>query len=70
MRRGPPYEPPPDLEDLPQALWSRPRRIIDRIRELEDDDERLVLTSSERPHYAFGLLSMEADLERLELTDA
>ncbi|OAA59555.1 c6 zinc finger domain containing protein [Niveomyces insectorum RCEF 264] len=67
--RGPPYEPPEDLEEVSTSVWVNPRRISDRIRELGDVEERLVLSSSERPHYAVGLLSMEADLERLELSD-
>ncbi|CAK7209878.1 hypothetical protein SCUCBS95973_000590 [Sporothrix curviconia] len=69
MGRGPPYESPPDLDEPPSSIWNRPRRIIDRVRELEEVEERLVLSSSERPHYAVGLLSVEADLERLELSD-
>lgn len=69
LGRGPPYESPPDLEEAPPSIWNQPRRIIDRVRELEEVEERLVLSSSERPHYAVGLLSVEADLEKLELSD-
>ncbi|ERT00892.1 hypothetical protein HMPREF1624_02126 [Sporothrix schenckii ATCC 58251] len=69
LGRGPPYESPPDLEAAPLSIWNQPRRIIDRVRELEDVEERLVLSTSERPHYAVGLLSVETDLERLDLSD-
>lgn len=69
INRGPPYESPPDLEETASTMWNRPRRITDRIQEIEEVDGRLLLTSSERPHYAIGLLSVEADLERLELSD-
>ncbi len=50
-------------------MWTRPRRIDDRIKELSDADEKLVLSPSERPQYALGLLSMEGDLEKLVLTE-
>lgn len=70
MGRGPPYEPPPELVvDVPQSVWMRPRKIDERIRELGDEESKVVLSSSERPHYAFGLLSMEDDLKRLDLED-
>ncbi|CAK7270383.1 hypothetical protein SEPCBS57363_004076 [Sporothrix epigloea] len=69
LGRGPHYELLPDLDEPPPSIWNRPRRIVDRIRELEEVEERLVLSSSERPHYAIGLLSVETDLERLELSD-
>ena len=69
MGRGPPYESPADLDEPPASIWNRPRRLMDRMRELEEVEERLVLSSSERPHYAIGLLSVEEDLERLELRD-
>ncbi|CAK7265120.1 hypothetical protein SEPCBS119000_001345 [Sporothrix epigloea] len=69
MGRGPPYESLQDLEEPTPSIWDRPRRIVDRIRELEEVEERLVLSSSERPHYAIGLLSVETDLQRLELSD-
>lgn len=69
MGRGPPYESPADSEEVPSSIWDKPRRISDRIRELDNVDERLVLSSSERPQYAVGLLSMEADLEKLDLRD-
>lgn len=70
MGRGPPYESPTDVVEVPLTIWNRPKRIIDRIRELEEDDQKLVLSPSERPHYALGLLTVEADLEKLELTDS
>ncbi|EFX01453.1 c6 zinc finger domain containing protein [Grosmannia clavigera kw1407] len=69
MGRGPPYEPPTDVAEVPQSIWNRPKRIVDRIRELEEEDEELVLSATERSRYAVGLLSMESDLEKLKLSD-
>lgn len=69
MGRGPPYESPTDVVEVPQSIWNRPKRIVDRIRELEEEDEELVLSATERSRYAVGLLSMETDLEKLELSD-
>ncbi len=55
---------------MPQSVWTRPRRIDERIRELDDDEAKIVLSSSERPQYALGLLSMEDDLRKLDLQDS
>lgn len=65
--RGAPYEPPTDADYVP--LSKPPRKIIDRVRELEEENQPPVLTSSDRAHYALGLLSVETDLENLELSD-
>jgi hypothetical protein len=80
LNKGPPYQRPPDVEALlPQSAWENPRRIDRRIHELNNDqassvsgkrEERFVLTKSEQAHYALGLLSVEHDLERLELREA
>lgn len=69
LGRGPPYESPADVDEPPPSIWNGPRRIVDRIRELEEEEERMVLSSSERPHYAVGLISVETELEKLELSD-
>jgi hypothetical protein len=37
--------------------------------ELESGDNRLVLAKSEQAHYALGLLSVEHDLDTLEIDD-
>ncbi|OIW31765.1 hypothetical protein CONLIGDRAFT_660025 [Coniochaeta ligniaria NRRL 30616] len=80
LNKGPPYQRAPDVEALlPQSAWDNARRIDRRIRELNNDqggslsgkrEERFVLTKSEQSHYALGLLSVEHDLERLELREA
>lgn len=83
MKRGPEYTRPAELGPLfPTAVWGRPRRIDTRIRELEEggggggdgfnvgslnEENRLVLARSEQSHYALGLLSVEQDLDRLDL---
>ncbi|KAK3900627.1 hypothetical protein C8A05DRAFT_45581 [Staphylotrichum tortipilum] len=81
--RGPPYHSPPELAPLavPRAavsgLGPGSRRIDRKIRELEQEAEeegggqggRLVLGTSEQAHYALGLLSVEQDLDRLDIED-
>ena len=83
MKRGPEYARPAELGPLfPTAIWGRVRRIDARIRELEDggdepvqgvgslnEENRLVLARSEQSHFALGLLSVEQDLDRLDLVD-
>ncbi|KAB5572394.1 fungal transcriptional regulatory-like protein [Coniochaeta sp. 2T2.1] len=72
LGKGPPYQRPPDVESqLSQSMWQNPRRIDRRIHELSGEQPASnVLTKSERAHYAMGLLSLENDLERLELGEA
>jgi hypothetical protein len=67
--RGPPYHSPPDLGPLfPDSVWNRPRRIDRRIREeLDGGEGRLVLAKSEQVHYVLGILSIEKDLEVLDI---
>lgn len=70
MGRGPPYKRPTESElEVPRTAWPAPKRILDRIQELGDSDQPVTLTKSERPSYAFGLLSMEEEMEKLELDD-
>ncbi|KAK0714644.1 hypothetical protein B0H67DRAFT_644487 [Lasiosphaeris hirsuta] len=68
LGRGPPYHSPEDLGPLyPDSVWNRPRRIDRRIQSLEGGDNRLALARTEQAHYALGLLSVEQDLDRLDL---
>ena len=73
LGRGPAYERAPDLEADPGfSVWGNPRRIDRRIQEVIDDDDaaaagKIVLAKEEKAHYALGLLSVEHDLERLDL---
>lgn len=70
LGRGPPYHSPPELGPLfPDSVWNRPRRIDRRIQELEAGDSRLVLAKSELAHYAMGLLSIERDLDTLDIEE-
>ncbi|KAL2159849.1 hypothetical protein VTH06DRAFT_1982 [Thermothelomyces fergusii] len=70
MGRGPPYHSPPELGPLfPDSVWNRPRRIDRRIQELGAGENRLVLAKSEQAHYALGLLSVERDLDALDIGD-
>ena len=50
----------------------RPRRIDKKIREqqaMQAGDNRLVLARTEHAHFALGLLTVEQDLDRLELSE-
>lgn len=68
LGRGPPYHSPPELGSLfPDSVWNRPRRIDQRIQELGAGESRLVLARSEQAHYALGLLSIERDLDTLDI---
>jgi hypothetical protein len=75
LGKGPPYQRAPDVEALlPQSAWENPRRIDRHFQELGGEpatkhEDRFVLTKSEQAHYALGLLSVELDLERLELRE-
>ncbi|RYP48387.1 hypothetical protein DL769_011204 [Monosporascus sp. CRB-8-3] len=68
LGRGPPYERAPDLNTDPLvSVWGNPRRIDRRIQEVEDEGGKIVLAKEEKAHYAMGLLSVEHDLEKLDL---
>ncbi|KAK4244990.1 fungal transcriptional regulatory-like protein [Corynascus novoguineensis] len=68
--RGPPYHSPPELGPLfPESVWNRPRQIERRIRGFDAPETRLVLAKSEQAHFALGLLSVERDLDRLDVGD-
>jgi hypothetical protein len=68
--RGPHYERASGTERArPPSIWANPRRIDRRMRELERNDDRLVLAKTERTHYALGLLGVEQDLEKLDLRE-
>jgi hypothetical protein len=70
MGRGPPYLRLEDrLPNTPSSIWDNPRRLDQRIKELDEREGRLVLAKTEQTHYALGLLGMEQDLNKLELRD-
>lgn len=56
-----------NVQDEPSSIWANPRRIDQIIFNAADD--RLALVRSERAHYALGLLSVEHDLEKLDLKE-
>jgi hypothetical protein len=63
--RGPPYTRAPDIKlETMKSVWGLPRRIDRRISEI---DGKIVLAKAEKAHYALGLLSVQEDLERLDL---
>lgn len=52
------------MPDKTESVWVLPRRIDRRISEI---DGKVVLAKEEKAHYALGLLSVQEDLERLDL---
>ena len=60
---------PRPLDDIAKNVWDRPRRLADRIQELGESDAKIVLSTTERPHYAFGLLSVESDFTKLQIKE-
>ncbi|GJN66889.1 hypothetical protein PLICBS_000911 [Purpureocillium lilacinum] len=70
LGHGPAYKRPEHLQDVPISVWMMPRRLDQRISELDGKEEqRLVLVRSEQTSLAFGLLGVEKDLDRVELED-
>lgn len=67
MGVAPPYEPESESDALRQG-WTT-RRLDERIQEVDEGHNRPVLQRSDRAHVAFGLLSVEDDMERLTLED-
>ena len=43
------------------------RRVQNRIEQLDSEENRLVVARPERAAYAIGLLSVEKELERMDL---
>ncbi|PNY27371.1 transcriptional regulatory protein [Tolypocladium capitatum] len=70
LGHGPEYKRPEYLQDVSISVWLLPRRLDQRISELDQSEEpRLVLVRSEQTNLAFGLLEVEGDLDRIELAD-
>ncbi|KKY34136.1 putative c6 finger domain-containing protein [Diaporthe ampelina] len=67
MGVAPVYEPESESDALRQG-WTT-RRLDERIHEVDEGHNRPVLQRSDRAHVAFGLLSVEDDMERLTLED-
>ncbi|KAK7734941.1 hypothetical protein SLS53_007718 [Cytospora paraplurivora] len=67
MGFAPPYEPESESDALRQG-WTT-RRLDERIQEVDEGQNKPVLQRSDRAHVAFGLLSVEDDMERLTLED-
>lgn len=68
MGKGPPYVQDPDLErEIPKPLWTMDRRVQNKIEQLDSGQNKLVVARPERAAYAIGLLSVEKELERMDL---
>ncbi|KAH6659703.1 hypothetical protein BKA67DRAFT_25187 [Truncatella angustata] len=69
--RGAPYTRSVDHDAIMTAhlrrpsLWGNPRRIDQRILEIED--EKWVLDKEDKTHYALGIIGVQEDLEKLDL---
>lgn len=78
MGRGPYYSRPAEMQDEDPDVWNRPRRVDVRLKELDDEfrkregvedtERRVVLANSEQTHFALGLIAVERDMERLDLS--
>ncbi|KAF4965747.1 hypothetical protein FSARC_6477 [Fusarium sarcochroum] len=70
LGRGPPYNRAPETEPVPVARWQNPRGIDRFIHEVETGEVRRIrIPKAERASLALGLLSVERDLEVLDLKD-
>ncbi|KAK4165991.1 transcriptional regulatory protein moc3 [Cladorrhinum sp. PSN259] len=71
MGRGPPYYSPPELGPLFDNRWNRRRAEDRRIQEIEASEKGVpvILQKTEQAHYALGLLSVEHDLDALEIDE-
>ncbi|KAF5001757.1 hypothetical protein FGRMN_824 [Fusarium graminum] len=70
LGRGPPYMRAPETEPVPVARWQNPRQIDRFIQEVESGEiRRIRVPKAERASLALGLLSVERDLEFLDLKD-
>lgn len=67
LGHGPPYQRSEDDSPFLAPARAGLRRLDQRIRELGDDEGRLVLANSEQAHYALGLLSVQQELDKLDL---
>lgn len=67
MGVAPPYEPESESDALRRG-WTT-RRLDKRIHEVDEGQNAPLLQRSDRAHVAFGLLSVEDDMERLTLED-
>lgn len=68
MGTGPQYEAEPDYDARGRHSWTL-RRLDGRIQEIPNSQEKVVVKKAERAHLAFGLLSLEQDMERITLTE-
>ncbi|KAM0325509.1 hypothetical protein ACHAQA_007496 [Verticillium albo-atrum] len=69
MGRGPPYTRDPNLmNEIPRSMVMAPPKIMARIEKLDGDDT-LPVARSERAAYAMGLIGVEQELSRLELSE-
>lgn len=67
MGVAPEYEPESESAALNHGYTTR--RIDNRIQEIDEGQSGSVLQRSDRAYVAFGLLSIDADLEKLSLED-
>ncbi|RDL38855.1 uncharacterized protein BP5553_03195 [Venustampulla echinocandica] len=66
MGHGPPYARTSEVEFAPD-IWNRPRRVDKELENRSNQETRMVVSRSERVHFALGLLGVEGDFEHLNM---
>ncbi|ROT38628.1 hypothetical protein SODALDRAFT_276984 [Sodiomyces alkalinus F11] len=71
LGKGPPYTRDPSLSrEIPKSVWDFPRKMASQSEQLrEETNGEMVLLPSHRAFYAIGLISVEQELDKLELND-
>ncbi|KAF7868519.1 hypothetical protein EAF04_005050 [Stromatinia cepivora] len=67
MGRGPPYERTREKRVVPQMGNPARNAEITKLREQQVTDQRVVISTHERVHYAFGILGVQDDFNNLGL---
>lgn len=71
LGKGPPYTRDPSLSrEIPQSVWDFPRKLASQNEQLlEETKGQMVYLPSHRASYAIGLISVEQELEQLDLDE-
>ncbi|KAL2753439.1 hypothetical protein ACRALDRAFT_2111761 [Sodiomyces alcalophilus JCM 7366] len=71
LGKGPPYTKDPSLvREIPKSVWDFPRKMASQTEQLREETKgEMVLLRSHRASYAIGLISVEQELDQLELDD-
>lgn len=72
MGRGPPYVRSPDMRLADGSTSDSSHRLhrrIQKVKQHNGEEMRVVIARTDRAHYALGLLGVDDDFEKLELKD-